>query len=161
MTGFGLEPPAGPALFTDAGLQAACDHVIGDVRDPPALEAAVQRAAPDVVFHLAAQPLVRASYQRPVETIETNVLGTAKLLEALRVAGRRCGVVVVTTDKVYEDRDWDFGYREGDRLGGYDPFTRPARRPASWSSRATGSRSSTRRGWHSMGLLSLRHGPAT
>jgi CDP-glucose 4,6-dehydratase len=118
----GLEPADGPGLFREAGLQASCEHVVGDVRDQGALATVVQRAAPGVVFHLAAQPLVRASYERPVETIETNVMGTTHLLEAVRLAGRPCAVVVVTTDKVYEDRGWDYGYREADRLGGYDPY---------------------------------------
>src|SRR5262249_7285684 len=112
VTGVALEPPDGPSLFNDAGLAASCEHVVGDVRDRAAIEAAVQRVEPNFIFHLAAQPIVRTSYQRPIETLETNVLGTAHLLEAVRRVGKPCAVVVVTTDKVYQDRDWDYGYRE-------------------------------------------------
>jgi CDP-glucose 4,6-dehydratase len=93
------------------------------VRDLAALRRAVREAEPHVVFHLAAQPLVRASYDRPIDTFETNVLGTANVLEAVRLERARCAVVVVTTDKCYENREWPFGYRETDPVGGHDPYS--------------------------------------
>jgi CDP-glucose 4,6-dehydratase len=99
------------------------DHAIVDIRDRDALAARVQDCAPEVVFHLAAQPLVRRSYREPVETWATNVMGTAHLLDALHRAGRTVAVVVVTTDKVYENREWLHAYRETDRLGGHDPYS--------------------------------------
>ena len=120
--GFALEPPPGPGVFCDAGLDALCHHTVGDVRDAAAVEAAIRGARPEAIFHLAAQPIVRLSYERPVETVETNVMGTANVLNAVRTTGTRAAVVVVTTDKVYADRDWDFGYRETDSLSGYDPY---------------------------------------
>ena len=121
--GFALPPDTSPALFDDVRVGELCRSVEGDVRDLAALRRVVREAEPDVVFHLAAQPLVRASYERPIETFETNVMGTANVLEALRLEGRRCAVVVVTTDKCYENREWPFGYRETDPVGGHDPYS--------------------------------------
>lgn len=123
VTGLALPPPTQPALFDQLGLAARCDHRIGDIRDPGVVNRLVREVRPDVVFHLAAQPLVRRSYEQPLETYETNVLGTAHVLEALRVADWPCAAVIVTTDKVYENREWVHGYREDDRLGGYDPYS--------------------------------------
>ncbi|NIO41979.1 MAG: CDP-glucose 4,6-dehydratase, partial [Burkholderiales bacterium] len=94
-----------------------------DIRDIDALSEALSRAAPDIVFHLAAQPLVRESYRKPVDTYATNVMGTVHLLEAVRHADSVRAVVVVTTDKCYENREWEWGYRECDRLGGHDPYS--------------------------------------
>jgi CDP-glucose 4,6-dehydratase len=123
VTGFALPPDTTPALFDDAKIGELCRSVEGDVRDLEALRRVVREAQPEVIFHLAAQPLVRASYERPLETFETNVLGTAKLLEAVRLERARCAVVVITTDKCYENREWVFGYREVDPLGGHDPYS--------------------------------------
>jgi CDP-glucose 4,6-dehydratase len=118
-----LPPPTQPALFEQLGLAARLDHREGDIRDAAAVTRAVREAAPDFVFHLAAQPLVRLSYREPVQTYAVNVLGTAHLLDAVREAGRACVVVAVTTDKCYENREWLHAYREEDPLGGYDPYS--------------------------------------
>ena len=123
VTGLALPPPTKPALFDQLGLAARCDHRIGDIRDRTAVTRLVREVRPDFVFHLAAQPLVRRSYEQPVETYETNVMGTINVLEALREADWRCAVVAVTTDKVYENREWVHGYRECDPLGGHDPYS--------------------------------------
>jgi CDP-glucose 4,6-dehydratase len=121
VTGLALPPSTEPSLFEAAGVGAACRHVLGDVRDPEAVRRAVHEARPDAIFHLAAQPLVRLSYEQPVETFATNVMGTAHLLDAIRLERQRCAVVVVTSDKCYANREWEFGYREVDALGGHDP----------------------------------------
>lgn len=123
VAGLALPPEVSPALFDQLGLARRLDHAIIDIRDRDALAARVQDCAPEVVFHLAAQPLVRRSYREPVETWATNVMGTAHLLDALHGAGRPVAVVVVTTDKVYENREWLHAYRETDRLGGHDPYS--------------------------------------
>ncbi|GAO01372.1 CDP-glucose 4,6-dehydratase [Anaeromyxobacter sp. PSR-1] len=123
VTGYALAPAGSPSLYVAAGVDAACTSVLADVRDAANLAAVVREARPELVFHLAAQPLVRASYQAPVETLETNVLGTAHLLEAVRAAGAPCGVVVVTSDKCYENREWAWGYREDEPMGGFDPYS--------------------------------------
>jgi CDP-glucose 4,6-dehydratase len=123
ITGYSLPPKTKPALFNQLGLKSRVKHIIGDVRDLPALRRAVRRARPDFVFHLAAQPLVRESYARPVETFATNLMGTVNLLEVLRAIERPCAAVFVTTDKCYENREWHHGYREEDALGGHDPYS--------------------------------------
>jgi CDP-glucose 4,6-dehydratase len=123
VTGYALAPESQPALFDVLGLADECAHTLGDVRELSALRTALAAARPDVVFHLAAQSLVRPSYARPLETIETNVLGTATLLEALRAEALRCAVVVVTSDKCYENREWLYGYREDEPLGGHDVYS--------------------------------------
>jgi CDP-glucose 4,6-dehydratase len=123
VTGYALTPSSDPALFVDADVGAVCRSVIGDVRDPGAVRAVVREARPDVVFHLAAQPLVRLSYDEPIATVETNVMGTAHVLEAIRLERRPCAVVVVTSDKCYENREWPYGYREADAMGGHDPYS--------------------------------------
>lgn len=97
--------------------------IIGDIRDARALRQAMQTARPEIVIHMAAQPLVRYSYANPVETYATNVMGTVHLLEAVRATDTVCAVVVVTSDKCYENREWVWGYREGDPMGGYDPYS--------------------------------------
>lgn len=122
VTGYALEPPEPPAFFHAAGVAGALRSVIGDVRDRAALAAALEVAQPEVVFHLAAQPLVRAGYRQPVETYATNVMGTVHLLDAVRQTPSVRAVLVVTTDKCYEDRGWVWPYRERDRLGGHDPY---------------------------------------
>lgn len=127
VTGFALAPDTTPAMFDALRLERFCQHRVGDVRDPLALGQALAEADPDVVFHLAAQPLVRLSYQIPVETLATNVMGTAHLLEAVRAQAtknpRRRAVVVVTSDKCYENREWPWGYRENEPMGGHDVYS--------------------------------------
>ncbi len=123
VTGFSLNPPTDPSLFETAGIGAGMDSVIGDVRDYPALLAAFQKARPEIVFHLAAQPIVRESYKDPVGTYATNVMGTVHLLEAVRRTPGILSVLNVTTDKVYLNREWPWGYREDDPLDGYDPYS--------------------------------------
>lgn len=121
--GYALAPETRPALFDQLELGKATDHFIGDVRDDILIAERVNAVQPDVVFHLAAQPLVRQSYREPLLTWQTNALGTVNLLEALRRRDRLCAVVIVTTDKVYENREWLYAYRETDRLGGHDPYS--------------------------------------
>jgi CDP-glucose 4,6-dehydratase len=123
VTGYALAPDGAPCLFEAAGVGRACRSVIGDVRDAPRVRDLVREVRPDVVFHLAAQPLVRRSYEAPLETLETNVVGTANVLEAVRHAGRPCACVVVTSDKCYDNREWVFGYREDDPMGGHDVYS--------------------------------------
>jgi CDP-glucose 4,6-dehydratase len=121
--GCGLEPDTNPALFYQLGLDQDINHAVCDVRDIDALALRVRQANPDVVLHLAAQPLVRRSYREPLLTWQTNVIGTANLLESLRGHEKHCAVVIVTSDKVYENREWLYGYRETDTLGGHDPYS--------------------------------------
>jgi len=122
--GYSLAAPTEPNLFTVARVRdGLASHSTGDVRDADALCRAVAAAKPDVVFHLAAQPLVRYSYREPVETYAVNVLGTVNLLEAVRASPDIRCVVNVTTDKCYENREWVWGYREGEPLGGHDPYS--------------------------------------
>ncbi len=123
VTGFSLPPTTKPALFEQLGLAKRLDSQHGDIRDAGALADAVRQAQPDFIFHLAAQPLVRESYRSPVETYQTNVMGTIHLLEAARSLKKPCAVVCVTTDKCYENREWVYGYREEDALGGHDPYS--------------------------------------
>lgn len=121
--GVALAPDTDPSLFDQLGLAGRTDHRIGDIRDPDTLRTRVQDARPDVVFHLAAQPLVLASYDDPLATWDTNVMGTAHMLQALRDLDHPCAAVMITTDKVYENREWVHPYREGDPLGGHDPYS--------------------------------------
>ena len=127
--GLSLEPesvelPADP-LFTALGLaeRLGARHCIGDIRRPEIVQATVNAAQPEVVFHLAAQPLVRQSYADPLGTWSTNVQGTLQLLEALRVLKHSCAAVLISSDKAYLNREWEWGYREDDRLGGHDPYS--------------------------------------
>jgi CDP-glucose 4,6-dehydratase len=122
-TGYSLPPPTTPNLFTEAAVAGTLESVEGDVRDVERVRQALARARPEVVFHLAAQSLVRRSYAEPLETYSTNVLGTASVLEACRGAAGLKAVVVVTTDKCYVNREWVWGYREDDTLGGDDPYS--------------------------------------
>lgn len=122
--GYALKPPTKPSLFNQLRLsKRIASHVIGDVRDAKMLCRAVKAARPDFIFHLAAQPIVRYSYRHPVETFETNVMGTVNLLEACRKLKNPCAVVCVTTDKVYENDDSGKAFSEGDPLGGSDPYS--------------------------------------
>jgi len=123
VTGYSLEPPTIPSLFEIAGVENDIHSVTGDIRDLPALQAAFDAARPEIVLHLAAQPIVRESYRNPVYTYETNVMGTVHLLECVRNTESVSSVLNVTTDKVYENREWIWGYRETDPLDGYDPYS--------------------------------------
>lgn len=123
VTGFALAPPTSPALFDIANVAAGMTSIIGDVRDAQVLEQALVDADPEIVIHMAAQPLVRASYDDPVGTYATNVMGTVHLLEAVRKAASVRAVCVVTTDKCYENREWVWGYREDEAMGGHDPYS--------------------------------------
>ncbi len=123
VTGYALAPDSRPSLFEAAGVEKACNSVIADVRDLRRLRSALAESRPDFVFHLAAQPLVRVSYEAPIETIETNVVGTANVLEAIRLEGRPCAAVIVTSDKCYENREWHYGYREDEPMGGHDVYS--------------------------------------
>jgi CDP-glucose 4,6-dehydratase len=123
VTGFALEPPTTPSLFAQTGTEKDIRSITGDVRNRDALEKAVKEAKPDLVFHLAAQPIVRLSYREPAATYETNVMGTVNILEALRLTPSAKSFVNVTTDKVYENREWHWGYRENENLCGYDPYS--------------------------------------
>lgn len=116
-------PPESDALFSTLRLEGRLRHAVCDIRDPDELAVAVRRADPEVIFHMAAQALVRRSYREPLATWQTNVDGTLNLLEAARTLGRPVTVVVVTTDKVYKNREWEFAYREEDELGGHDPYS--------------------------------------
>ncbi|KMM16330.1 CDP-glucose 4,6-dehydratase [Synechococcus sp. GFB01] len=129
--GYALAPEAGRSLFTELKLDEATGnadwgrlhHRLGDLRDLDALQRQVAEAEPEVVLHLAAQPLVRRSYQDPLGTWAVNLQGSLHLLEALKPLQHPCAVVMVTTDKVYANQEWDYGYREADRLGGHDPYS--------------------------------------
>jgi len=122
--GYALEPPTSPSLFEQIGIERGLrGHIVGDVGDFERLGAAVADAKPQIVFHLAAQPLVRASYGDPRKTYETNVMGTVNLLSAVKNAGGVRSLVNVTTDKVYENREWLWGYREDETLCGGDPYS--------------------------------------
>jgi len=123
VAGYSLEPDTQPSLFLQLALADAIDHRIGDIRDARGVAEQVAEVRPDVVFHMAAQPLVRRSYAEPALTWQTNVMGTVHLLEAVRPIDHPCAVVIVTTDKVYENREWEHAYREPDRLGGHDPYS--------------------------------------
>lgn len=122
-TGYALEPPTRPNLFPLARVAEHIDDLRGDVRDLETLAAAMKAVAPEIVIHMAAQPLVRESYSDPVGTYATNVMGTVNVLEAARAVESVRLVLVVTTDKCYENRDWVWGYRETDALGGHDPYS--------------------------------------
>lgn len=121
--GYALAPPNSNDLFNLIGGQRICDSVIADLRDKEALQQAVSDFEPDFIFHLAAQPLVRLSYEVPSETFEVNAIGTANLLDTVRLLKNACTVVLITTDKVYHNYEWNYPYREIDRLGGYDPYS--------------------------------------
>lgn len=123
VTGLALPPSTRPALFDQLGLISRVRHIEGDVRDFGTVQRLVREARPDFVFHLAAQPLVRLSYDRPVETYATNVMGTVHVLDALRSLSQPCAAVMVTTDKCYENHEWVHSYREEDAMGGSDPYS--------------------------------------
>ncbi len=121
--GFSLEPPTQPNLFQIASVYDGITDLRGDIRDLETLKSAMSTQRPEIVIHMAAQSLVRPAYAQPVETYATNVMGTVHVLEAARQAGGVRAVLVVTTDKCYENREWAWGYRENDPMGGHDPYS--------------------------------------
>jgi CDP-glucose 4,6-dehydratase len=121
--GYSLAPPTSPSLFDVANVRGEVDWIEADVRERIRLAGEVAAFRPEILFHLAAQSLVRVSYERPAETFETNVLGTVNVLEAVRASPDLRAVVIVTSDKCYENREWHWPYRENDRLGGHDPYS--------------------------------------
>lgn len=122
--GLALAPPTTPNLFTVAQVKTGmASHTLGDIRDLSTVQQAMQAAQPDIVIHMAAQPLVRLSYAEPVETYATNVMGTVHVLESARRTPSVKAVVVVTTDKCYENKEWAWGYRENEPMGGHDPYS--------------------------------------
>jgi CDP-glucose 4,6-dehydratase len=123
VSGYALEPPTDPAFYNLLKIKNEINSVAGDIRDLAALRAAVDAINPEIVIHMAAQPIVRDSYKNPVYTYGTNVMGTVHILEAIRLNGRVKSFVNVTTDKVYKNNEWAWGYRENDRLCGYDPYS--------------------------------------
>ena len=123
VTGYALNPPTSPSLFEIAGIEADIHSVIGDIRDYSTLKAAFDAAQPEIVLHLAAQPIVRDSYKDPAYTYETNVMGTVNILECVRNSSCVKSFLNVTTDKVYLNKEWIWGYRENEELDGYDPYS--------------------------------------
>lgn len=123
VTGYSLMPPTDPNLFQVTGLEDTMDSIMGDIRDLNHLKEVFLKAEPEIVFHLAAQPIVRDSYKDPVYTYETNVMGTVNVLECIRLTPSVKSFINVTTDKVYENKEWEYGYRECDPLDGYDPYS--------------------------------------
>ena len=123
VVGYALAPPTNPSLFEVAHVGEGMHSIIADIRDLPTLSAVIAEHRPEIVFHMAAQPLVRLSYEQPVETYATNVMGTVHVLEAIRQVGGVRAVVNITTDKCYENREWIWGYRENEPMGGYDPYS--------------------------------------
>ncbi len=123
VTGYALDPPTQPSLFEQARVSSCVRSIRGDIRDFTRLTESLAESRPDVVIHMAAQSVVRRGYADPIETYSSNVLGTVHVLEAVRQLGQSCSVVVVTSDKCYQNREWDWGYRENDPLGGDDPYS--------------------------------------
>ena len=122
--GYSLEPPTQPSFFTETRLQRRLARTtVGDIRNFAELISALKQAKPDIIIHMAAQPLVRESYNTPVETFAANVIGTVNVLEAARQVGTAKAIVNITTDKCYENKEWLWPYRENDRLGGHDPYS--------------------------------------
>lgn len=121
--GYALEPKSNDDLFNKVNGSLICDSVIGDIRNKLKLENEILKFKPDIIFHFAAQPLVRLSYEIPSETFEVNAIGTANLLEGVKKLDNPCTIIIITTDKVYENREWLYPYRESDALGGYDPYS--------------------------------------
>lgn len=123
VTGYSLPAPTEPNLFALVGLDEKMTSVIGDIRDLPKLKAAFEAAQPEIVLHLAAQPIVRDSYKNPAYTYETNVMGTVNILECVRGSKSVKSFLNVTTDKVYHNNEWEWGYRENEPLDGFDPYS--------------------------------------
>ncbi len=123
VTGYALKPPTNPSMFELCKIDSRVNSIIGDICDCDKLNTAISQTQPEIIFHMAAQPLVRLSYEKPVETFETNMMGTVNLLEAVRSCPSVRVVVNVTTDKCYQNKESFWGYRETDRLGGYEPYS--------------------------------------
>ena len=123
VTGFALPPPTNPSLFELAKVAGGMKSVIGDIRNYEFLSEEILKAQPEIIIHMAAQPLVGYSYINPIETYSTNVMGTVNILEAARYAPNLRAIVNVTTDKCYENKEWEWGYRESEPLGGHDPYS--------------------------------------
>lgn len=123
VTGYALKSPTEPSLFELCHLQERMNSVIGDIRDLEHLKKVFEQTQPEIVIHMAAQPIVRESYKNPVYTYETNVMGTVNVLECVRLTPSVKSVVNVTTDKVYKNKEWEWGYRENEELNGYDPYS--------------------------------------
>jgi len=123
VTGFGLAPHTNPSLYELADVKRDIESIEGDIRDLSMVDHAIAKSDPEIVLHLAAQSLVRPSYDNPIETFDTNVMGTANLLHSLRQANHLQAVVVVTSDKCYDNREWLWGYREDEAMGGSDPYS--------------------------------------
>ena len=123
VTGYSLNPPTNPSLFAQTKTASQMKSIIGDIRDGAKLKAALVEASPDIVLHLAAQPIVRTSYKDPVGTYESNVMGTVNILEAVRACDTVKSFVNITTDKVYLNKEWAWGYRENEELCGFDPYS--------------------------------------
>jgi CDP-glucose 4,6-dehydratase len=123
VTGYSLPSPTSPSLFEAANVADGMVSLLGDIRDLTALKSAMQKAQPEIVIHMAAQSLVRLSYDQPVETYATNVMGTVHVLESVRQTPGIRAVVNITTDKCYENKEWEWGYREDEPMGGYDPYS--------------------------------------
>ncbi len=123
ITGYSLEPATNPNLYELVGLRNKIESIIGDIRDYKSLERAFVNSAPEIVFHLAAQPLVRDGYRNPVYTFETNMMGTVNILECIRINKGVKSFINITTDKVYKNNEWPWGYRENDLLDGFDPYS--------------------------------------
>ena len=123
VTGYALEPPTKPSLFELCGLSHQMNSVVGDIRDLSHLQRIFEECKPEIVIHMAAQPLVRDSYKNPVYTYDVNVMGTVNILECIRLQNCVKSFVNVTTDKVYLNREWEWGYRENEELNGFDPYS--------------------------------------
>jgi len=123
VVGMALEPPTNPSLFVRADVANNMQSIIGDIRNLEWVKQVFKETQPDIVFHLAAQPLVRYSYQAPVETYATNVMGTLHVLEGIRSVDSVRAAVMITTDKCYENKEWHWGYRENEPMGGFDPYS--------------------------------------
>jgi len=123
VTGYALAPPTEPSLFVQAGINSIVRSICADIRDFPSLKNAIEECRPEVALHLAAQSVVRRGYDDPIETYSSNVMGTVHVFEALRQLGRPCVVVNVTSDKCYDNREWIWGYRENEAMGGRDPYS--------------------------------------
>ena len=123
VTGYALEPPTEPSLFRLLSLDSEINSIKGDIRDLETLKKTFDEVRPEIVIHMAAQPIVRESYQSPVYTYEVNVMGTVNVLESIRLSDSVKSFVNVTTDKVYKNKEWEWGYRENEELNGYDPYS--------------------------------------
>lgn len=123
VTGYALEPPTSPNLFEMADLENKMNSIVGDIRDLNHLKKVFEQTQPEIVIHMAAQPIVRESYRNPVYTYETNVMGTVNVLECIRINSCVKSFINVTTDKVYLNKEWKWGYRENEEINGFDPYS--------------------------------------